>query len=302
MTETLSATLRAAPTARVVLAGREVPRLGFGALHLAGTGGWGPPADRDAAVALVRGAVDAGIRYIDTADSLGPDISETVLADALWPYPEDLLIATKAGMLRTGPREWGVLGHPQYLRQQAHASALRLRLDTIPLFYLHRIDPGFPLEDQLGALLTLRDEGVIEHIGLSGVSLAQFRAAQRIAPIAAVQNHYNVVSRASDEVLVAAEDDGIPFVTFWSLGHGRTLLEDPAVAALAAEAGVPAATILLAWIIHRSPVALPLAGTGHLAHLRDNVEVLTIDLPADILARLDHWAAGRAPVPSPPTR
>lgn len=300
MTDILSAELRATPTARVVLAGREVPRLGFGALHLAGPAGWGAPLDRDAAIALARGALDAGIRYFDTADSLGPDVSESVLAEALWPYPADVVIATKAGMLRTGPREWGVLGHPQYLRQQAHASALRLRLDAIPLFYLHRIDPAYPLEDQLGALLDLRQAGVIEHIGLSGITFDQLRSAKEIAPIAAVQNHYNLVSRASRDVLAAAEEDAIPFVTFWSLGHGRTLLDDPAITALAAELAVPAATILLAWIVRSSPRTLPLAGTGRIAHLRDNVEALTIDLPAEVFDRLERWASDRGPVPALP--
>lgn len=302
MTAIASSTLRPARAASVNLAGREVPRLGFGALHLAGPGGWGAPVDRRAAIALVRGAVDAGIRYIDTADSLGPDVSEAVIAEALWPYPQDVVIATKAGMLRTGPTGWSVLGHPAYLRQQAHASALRLRLDAIPLFYLHRIDPDYPLEDQVGALLELREEGVIEHIGLSAVTLAQLRAAQRITPIAAVQNHYNVVSRASRDVLAAAEEDGLPFVTFWSLGHGRTLLDDPTVVAIAAEAEVPTATLLLAWILQSSRASLPLAGTGRLAHLHDNIEALRIDLPVGVFDRLDAWAANRDPVPAYPTR
>lgn len=302
MTPTPSSTLRPAPAASVSLAGREVPRLGFGALHLAGPGGWGAPVDRRAAITLVRGAVDAGIRYIDTADSLGPDVSEAVIAEALWPYPQGVVIATKAGMLRTGPTGWSALGHPAYLRQQAHASALRLRLDSIPLFYLHRIDPTYPLEDQVGALLELRDEGVIEHIGLSAVTLSQLHAAQQIAPIAAVQNHYNVVSRGSGDVLAAAEDAGIPFVSFWSLGHGRTLLDDPAIVALAAEARLPAATLLLAWILHSSRASLPLVGTGRIAHLHDNVEALRVALPAEVLDRLDAWAANRDPVPAFPTR
>ncbi|HEX5859481.1 MAG TPA: aldo/keto reductase [Microbacterium sp.] len=302
MTDTLSTPLRADAPGFVDLAGRRVARLGFGALHLAGPGGWGAPADRGAAVALVRGAVDAGIRYIDTADSLGPDVSEAVIAEALRPYPRDLVVATKAGMLRGGPRQWGVLGHPLYLRQQAHASALRLRLDAIPLFFLHRIDPAYPLEDQVGALRDLRDEGVIEHIGLSAVTLEQLRAAQEVAPIAAVQNHYNVVSRDSQDVLGAAEADGIPFVTFWSLGHGRSLIDDPVVTALAAEVGVPSATVLLAWILQRSPVAVPLAGTRSLEHLRGNTEALAVDLPPDLVARLDRWAADRGPTPAYPTR
>lgn len=287
--------------ARVTLAGRSVARLGFGALHLAGPGGWGAPADRRTAIELARGAVDSGIDYIDTADSLGPDVSEAVLAEALWPYPHGLLIATKAGMLRTGAREWRVLGHPDYLRQQAHASARRLRLETIPLFYLHRIDPAYPLEDQLGALATLQTEGVIEHIGLSAVTIEQYRAAQNIVSIAAVQNHYNVVSRQSSDLLDAATADGIPFVAFWGLGHGRDLLDDTAIRSFAEEARIPPATLLLAWILHRSPSTLPLAGTSSLEHLRSNLDVLRTEISADLLARIDVWAAGRAPVPPFPT-
>jgi len=293
-------TTTAAPT--LSLAGRDVARLGFGALHLAGPGGWGAPADRTAAIALVRGAVDAGIRYIDTADSLGPDVSEAVIAEALRPYSADLVIATKAGMTRVGPHGWGVLGHPAYLRQQAHASALRLGLDAIPLFYLHRIDPAYALADQLGALAELRAEGVIEHIGLSAVTRDQLREAQSIVPISAVQNHYNVVSRESDDVLAATSADGIPFVTFWSLGRGRALLDEPVVAALARELAVPAASLLLAWIVGRSSSTLPLAGTGSLVHLRENLDALSIVLPPEAVARLDDLAAHRAAVPAFATR
>ena len=286
----------------LTLAGRHVPRLGFGALHLAGPGGWGAPTDRDRAIALVRGAVDAGIRYIDTADSLGPDVSESVIAEALWPYADDLLIATKAGMTRTGPHSWGVLGHPAYLRQQAYASALRLRLESIPLFYLHRIDPAFPLADQLGALSDLRAEGVIEHIGLSAVTIEQLDAAERIVPISAVQNHYNVASRDSDDVLDAAAERGIPFVTFWSLGRGRALLDEPTVAAIARDLGIPAATVLLAWIIQRSPSTIPLAGTASLTHLHENLDAVSLALPASAVERLDALAARTGAVPAFATR
>src|SRR5688572_29571055 len=187
-------TVAVAPT--VAFAGLAVPRLGFGALHLAGPGGWGAPADRDAAIALVRGAVEAGIRYIDTADSLGPDVSEAVIAEALRPYRDDIVVATKAGMTRTGPHGWGVLGHPAYLR---------------------RVDPAYPLVDQVGALAELRDQGVIEHVGLSAVTSRQLAEAEAIVPVAAVQNHYNVASRESDDVLAETTRRGIPFVTFWSL-------------------------------------------------------------------------------------
>ncbi len=292
------ATTRAATTRTAQIAGVPVRRLGFGALHLAGAGGWGAPTDREAARALVRDAVAAGIGYIDTADSLGPDVSEAVIAEALRPYPTDLVIATKAGMTRTGPRGWGVLGHPDYLRQQAHASALRLHLDPIPLFYLHRIDPAYPLADQLGALADLRTEGVIANIGVSAVTLPQLRAAQEIVPIAAVQNHYNVASRASDDVLDAASADGIPFVSFWSLGHGRALLDHPAITSISRDAGLPAASLLLAWILQRSPTTIPLAGTRDPRHLRENLAALAAALPDEIVARLDALAAVIPPTPA----
>lgn len=296
-TATVAAT---APT--VSLAGRAVPRLGFGALHLAGPGGWGQPADRAAAHALVRGAVELGIRYVDTADSLGPDVSEAVIAEALRPYRDDLVIATKAGMTRTGPRGWGVLGHPDYLRQQAHASALRLGFDAVPLFYLHRVDPAFPLADQVGALAELRREGVIEHVGLSAVTAAQLAEAETIVPIAAVQNHYNVVSRASDDVLGLAEDRGIPFVTFWSLGRGRELLDLPEVRGTACDLGIAPAALLVAWIAGRSPWTLPLVGTANPDHLRANLAALAVTLPDDALVRLDDLAARTGPIPAFATR
>jgi aryl-alcohol dehydrogenase-like predicted oxidoreductase len=289
-----------APT--VALAGGRVPRLGFGALHLAGPDGWGAPIDRAAAIALVRGAVDAGIRYIDTADSLGPDVSEAVIAEALRPYRDDLIVATKAGMTRTGPRGWGVLGHPAYLRQQAHASALRLGLDPIPLFYLHRIDPAYPLADQVGALAELRAEGVIAHVGLSAVTVDQLREAEQITPISAVQNHYNVVSRASDDVLDAAAERGIPFITFWSLGRGRELIDDPGVTAIAHDLGLAPASLLLAWIIRRSPTTVPLAGTSRLAHLHENLAAVALELPDAAVERLDALARDASPVPAFATR
>lgn len=298
----MSSSTALAPARTVALAGRAVSRLGFGALHLAGPGGWGAPADRDAAIALVRGAVEAGIRYIDTADSLGPDVSEAVIAEALRPYRDDIVVATKAGMTRTGPHGWGVLGHPAYLRQQAHASAIRLGLDPIPLFYLHRVDPAYPLVDQVGALAELRDQGVIEHVGLSAVTSRQLAEAEAIVPVAAVQNHYNVASRESDDVLAETTRRGIPFVTFWSLGRGRDLLEQPDVSQLADELGVPAASLLLAWIVGRSPATVPLAGTRSLSHLLENLAAVSLALPDEAVARLDGLAGRLGAVPAFPTR
>ena len=204
------------PTIRV--AGREVPRIGFAGLHLAGPGGWGAPVDRDAAVALVRRAVELGVGLVDTADTLGPGASEEVIAEALHPYAEQIVVTTKAGMTRTGPRGWGILGRPDYLKQQAKTSALRLRLEPLPVFTLHRVDPTVPFDDQIGALVELREEGVIEGIGLSAVTPEQLDAALAITPIASVQNHSNLVSRAHEPTLRRAEALGIPFIAYWGIG------------------------------------------------------------------------------------
>lgn len=281
---------------------RVVPRIGFAGLHLAGPGGWGAPVDRDAAIALVRTAVDRGIRYVDTADSLGPGVSEEVIATALHPYDDDLVIATKAGMLRSGPSAWGVLGRPDYLKQQAHASALRLRLDAIPLFTLHRIDPAYPLADQVGALVELRDAGVIREIGLSAVTAAQLDEARGIAPIAAVQNHFNLVSRHSERVLERTSELGIPFTAYWAFGHGRTLIDDPELGAIAARVDVSTAQLLIAWLLHRSPNLLALPGSSSVTHLTSNLGALDLDLDPGTVAALDRYAEGRRPIPDlPPT-
>ncbi len=287
---------------RTTIAGRVVPRIGFGALHLAGPGGWGAPADRGDAISLVRTAVDAGVRYIDTADSLGPDVSEAVLAEALFPYTDDVVIATKAGMLRTGPRGWGILGRPDYLKQQAHASALRLRLDTIPLFYLHRIDPDVPLADQLGALTDLQQDGVIEHIGISAVTAQQLTEARSLATISAVQNHFNLVSRASAPVVTATQAADIPFIAFWSLGHGRTLIDEPGLKDIAAAEGISVAQLLIAWLLARAPHVIALPGSSKPERIVENAAALSITLSTKTLGALEAFAAHARPVPDlPPT-
>lgn len=290
------------PASTVELAGRSVTRIGFGALHLAGPGGWGAPVDRAASVALVRAAVEAGLNYIDTADSLGPDVSEAVIAEALAPYGDDIVVATKAGMLRTGPSGWAPHGHPRYLKQQAHASRLRLCLDRIPLFYLHRIDPAFTLEDQLGALVELRNEGVIDGIGLSAVTAAQLTAAQQLTPIAAVQNHYNLVSRDSDDVLALAEAAGIPFVAFWTLGHGRDLLGNSELLALAASVGHSPAQLLIAWLLHRSDSLIALPGTSRIERLLSNADAAALRLDPETLVALETIAAATPATPAFATR
>lgn len=292
----------ASPAHTVPIVGRSVRRIGFGALHLAGPGGWGAPADRGAAVALIRAAVDAGISYIDTADSLGPDVSEAVIGEALRPYDDGLIVATKAGMLRTGPTDWAPHGHPRYLKQQAYASRLRLGLDRIPLFYLHRIDPAYGLAEQLGALMELREEGVIDGIGLSAVTAAQLTAAREITPIAAVQNHYNLVSRASDDVLALSEAVGIPFIAFWSLGHGRELLANAELQRVAASTGHTPAQLLIAWLLHRSDSLIALPGTSSVDRLRANADAAALRLDPETLSALEAVAATTSPTPVFATR
>lgn len=284
------------------IAGVEVPRIGFAGLHLAGPGGWGEPGDRQAASALLRAAYDEGVRLVDTADTLGPGVSEEIIRETLHPYPDDVVIATKAGMTRSGAQRWGVLGRPDYLAQQVHVSLHRLRLETIPLFTLHRVDPAYPLADQLGALAELRDAGAIAHIGLSAVSPEQLDEALTIAPIAAVQSHYNLVSRRNDAVLDRTAALGIPFVAYWGLGHGRTLIDAPAVQTVAARLGATAAQVLIAWLLQRSPNIIALPGTGSAARLRSNYAALGLELDAEALAALEQYARTARPVPDlPPT-
>jgi len=286
---------------RAELAGAVIPRVGFAGLHLAGPGGWGAPADRSAAIALVRRAVELGVRYLDTADTLGPGVSESVIAEALRPYPEDLVIGTKAGMTRTGPKGWGVLGRPDYLKQQAHTSALRLGVDAIPLFFLHRVDPTIPLADQVGALAELREEGVIRHIGLSAVTRAQLAEARSIAPIAAVQNHFNLVSRHSGALLDETTASGIAFVAFWGLGRGSELIGAPALVEIARRLGVSVPQLLIAWLMHRAPNIFAIPGTSNPAHLESNLAALDVDLDDAAVAALESFASTARPVPDLPS-
>lgn len=274
----------------IELAGTSVPRIGFGGLHLAGPHGWGAPTDRAAVERLLRTAVDAGVRYVDTADTLGPGVSEEVIGSVLAGLElDDLVVATKAGMTRTGagPSGWGVLGHPAYLKQQAHASRIRLRLERIPLFYLHRIDPGFRLEDQLGALLELREEGVIDRLGVSGVTVEQLAEAQAIAPISAVQNHLNVVDRHGDAVLDAARAAGIPFVAFWVLGRGSAVLDHPVVRAIAERERTTTAVVAIAWLLQHDPSIVALPGSSSPERIAANLAALEHRLTPQSVAELD---------------
>jgi pyridoxine 4-dehydrogenase len=257
-----------------------VNRLGFGAMRLTGKGVWGPPLDRDECVRVLRRAAELGVNFIDTADSYGPYISEDIIREALYPY-DGLVIATKAGLLRTGPDIWIPLGNPSYLRQELEMSLRRLGVETIDLFQLHRIDPNFPLADQVGELLTFKNEGKIRHIGLSEIDVDQLKAAQQITEIVSVQNMYNLSSRGSEPLLDFATSQGIGFIPWFPLGGGPLSAPDSPLQRIAADHQASAGQLALAWLLKRSPVMLPIPGTSKVAHLEENIAAAEISLTDD---------------------
>ncbi len=257
-----------------------VNRLGFGAMRLTGKGVWGEPADRGECVRVLRRAVDLGVNFIDTADSYGPYVSEELIREALHPY-DGLVIATKAGLLRTAPDVWVPLGNPSYLRQECEMSLRRLGVDTIDLFQLHRIDPNFPLADQVGELQALKSEGKIRHIGLSEIDVDQLTAAQQTAAIASVQNLYNLASRGAEQLLEAATSQGIGFIPWFPLAAGPLAAPDGPLQLVATNHRATPSQLALAWLLKRSPAMLPIPGTSSVAHLEENVAAAAIALSDD---------------------
>jgi len=257
-----------------------VNRLGFGAMRITGAGIWGQPADRDEATAVLRRAVELGVNFIDTADSYGPHVSEELIGETLYPYPDDLVIATKGGLERTGPGQWPVNGRPEHLIEACEGSLRRLRLDQIPLYQFHRPDPAVPLEDSIGALVTLKDQGKIRHIGLSNVTEDQVRRAQRLTPIVSIQNRYNVDDRRSESLIDLCEQEQmvfLPWAPIQNLDRNRVVRE------LARRYDATPRQIALAWLLARSPQILPIPGTGSVSHLADNVAAAAIKLtPAEV--------------------
>jgi pyridoxine 4-dehydrogenase len=253
------------------IAGRTVHRLGFGAMRLTGSGIWGEPDDRDECIRVLRRAVELGVDLIDTADSYGPYVSEELIREALHPYPDGLLIATKAGLVRHGPNIWQPVGRPEYLRQECEMSLRRLGLDRVDLFQLHRIDPKVPLEDQIGVLNELRDEGKIAAIGLSEVAVDEIDQVRAQAEIATVQNLYNLTTRDSDDVVDYCTREGIGFIPWFPIAAGK--LADPGgpVAEIAEKYEATAAQVALAWLLARAQVVLPIPGTSSVAHLEENM-------------------------------
>jgi pyridoxine 4-dehydrogenase len=256
---------------------RPVVRLGFGAMRITGPGIWGPPRDHDRVIRVLRRAVALGVTFIDTADSYGPYVSEELIHEALYPYPDDLLVATKAGLVRTGPDAWHPLGRPEYLRQEVEMSLRRLQLERIELLQLHRIDPQVGLEDQVGVLADLQREGKIGHIGLSNVSIEEILAAQLVAPIATVQNRYNLLDRASEQVLNFCADEGLGFIPWAPIGTAD-LARSHEIAQVARECGVNPHQIAIAWLLRRAPNMIPIPGTSSVSHLEENVAAAAVHL------------------------
>jgi pyridoxine 4-dehydrogenase len=267
-----------------------VHRLGYGAMQLPGPGVWGEPADRAGAVRVVRAAVEQGVDFIDTADSYGPFVSESIIAEALHPYPENLVIGTKAGLTRTGPGEWHPVGRPAYLKQQVELSLRTLKLQRIELIQLHRIDSEVPLADQLGAFKELQEQGKVRHIGVSEVSVAELKAAREVVDVVSVQNLYNLTNRQSQDVLDYATAENIAFIPWFPIATGDLAAPDSPVAAIAAELDATPAQVALAWLLQKSPVVLPIPGTKSVEHLTENLGAAGVTLSAEDMARLDALA------------
>jgi pyridoxine 4-dehydrogenase len=264
----------------------KINRLGYGSMQLTGPGVWGDPKDRDEAVRVLRRAVELGVNFIDTADSYGPFVAERLIRKALHPYQDGVVIATKAGLTRQGPGIWTPVGRPAYLRQQAELSLRNLGLETIDLFQLHRIDPDVPLDDQVGELRDLQEEGKIRHIGLSEVTVAELQAAQAVATIASVQNLYNLANRSAEALLEYAEANGIAFIPWFPLSTGALSGPESPLTEMATELDATPSQLALAWLLKRSPVMLPIPGTSTVAHLEDNVAGAGVELSDDQFAAL----------------
>jgi pyridoxine 4-dehydrogenase len=283
-------TLTDSSTGTFDLAGKTIRRLGFGAMRITGEGIWGEPEDRDETIAVLHRALELGVNFIDTADSYGPEVSENLIAEALHPYPDDLLIATKAGLLRDGPGEWRTDCNPDRLRSAVEDSLKRLKLNRIDLLQLHRIDSDYPVEDQIGALTELRDEGKIAHIGLSEISVEQLDQVQEMTEVVSVQNLYNLENRKAADVLEACEQRGIGFIPWFPLASGNLLRDGSPLEDIAQRHDASPAQVALAWLLARSEVMLPIPGTSTVDHLEDNLAAAEIELSQDEVAELEDAA------------
>jgi len=264
-----------------------VRRLGFGAMRITGDGIWGPPEDRDGAVATLRRAVELGVNLIDTANSYGPYVSEELIAEALHPYPDDLAIATKGGLTRAGPSQWAPDGRPEHLREACEGSLQRLRVDRIDVYQLHAPDPNVPYEESVGALKELQDEGKIRLVGVSNVSVEELDTAREIVPVVTVQNRFNLSDRSSEDVLEHCQELGLGFIPWFPLSSGSLAGPGGPLGEIAARHDAAAAQIALAWLLARSEVMLPIPGTSSVQHLEENVAAAGIELGEQELAELN---------------
>jgi aryl-alcohol dehydrogenase-like predicted oxidoreductase len=255
-----------------------VNRLGFGAMRITGEGIWGEPRDAEEARAVLRRAVELGVNLIDTADSYGPEVSERLIAEALYPYPQGLVIATKGGLTRQGPNKWAPVGRPEYLRQCVELSLRRLRLDRIDLYQLHRLDPKVPAEESLGALKDLQAAGKIRHIGLSEVSVTEIEKAARTVDVVTVQNQYNIGDRRHEEVVEHCKQNKLGFIPWFPVAAGNLARPGGSLAEAAKRHGATVAQLALAWLLHRSPVILPIPGTSSVSHLEENIAAAGVRL------------------------
>lgn len=262
----------------IQLGALKVQRLGFGTMQLTGRGVWGPPADHDAAITVLRRSLELGVTLLDTADSYGPYVAEELVREALYPYPEGVVIATKAGFTRSGPDQWQECGRPDYLRAQCEGSLLRLGVDQIDLFQLHRVDPHVNADEQFGVLKELRDAGKVREVGLSQVSVAQIEAARRIVPLVSVQNLYNIAQRDGDDVVDFCEKNGIGFIPWFPLGSGKLSAPGGPLEEIASSLRATVSQISLAWLLRRSPVMVPIPGTSNVKHLEENCAASEITL------------------------
>jgi pyridoxine 4-dehydrogenase len=279
MDMTTTGTVNAAESGTFAIGGDlTIHRLGFGAMRITGDGIWGEPKDPEEAKRVLRRAVELGVNFIDTADSYGPEVSERFIQEALYPYPKDLVIATKAGLTRFGPNQWEPLARPEYLRQQVEMSLRRLKVERIDLWQLHRIDPKVPVEESLGAIKKLQEQGKIRHVGLSEVSPAEMEQARKVVEIVSVQNRYNIGDRAHEPTLEYAAQHKIGFIPWFPVAAGKLTRPGGALDQAAQRHGVTVSQLAIAWLLHRSPVMLPIPGTSSVKHLEENVGSAAVKL------------------------
>lgn len=270
------------------LIGGDLPvhRLGFGAMRITGNGVWGPPRDHDEAIAVLRRAVELGTTLIDTAESYGPHVSEELIAEALHPYPANLVIATKGGLDRTGPNQWPVNAKPERLREELEGSLRRLKLERIDLYQLHRIDPEVPEEKQFETLRNFQREGKVRHLGLSEVTVEQIERARKFFPVVSVQNRYNLADREWESVVEYCERENIGFIPWFPLAVGKLASEGGKLAKIAKSRGAAPSQVALAWLLKRSPVMLPIPGTSRVKHLEENIAAATLTLTDEEFANI----------------